>query len=63
MHIRNSSICADRVDIDFSGHEVVVQIDIKGSNLPILFDLSVTSDENKYIGFHYRSVLAYSSII
>ena len=49
MHVRNSSIYADRVDMHFIVHEVVVKIDRKWSNLPIVFDLAVTSDENKYI--------------
>ena len=47
MYIRNSSVYADRVDIHFSGHELVVLIDRKGENIPIAFDSATNHNENK----------------
>ena len=63
MHVWKSIIYADRVEIHLSGHVVVVPTNRKGSNITIVFDLVVTSDEKKYVEFNYRVVPAYSGII
>ena len=41
------------------GREVVIPIDRKGLNIPIVVDADVTSNEHKGIIIHYREVLAY----
>ena len=63
MHGSNSSVYYDRVYMHLNRHEVAVKINRKGSNLTVLFDSAMTSDENKDIGLQYRSGLAYSGII
>ena len=47
MYIKNSSLYADKVDIDLSGHKLVVLIDRKGENIPIAFDSAINHEENK----------------
>ena len=49
MHDRNSRIYADIVEIYLRVHKVVVIIDRKGSNLPIVFKSAVISDENQIL--------------
>ena len=64
-HMQSGKISgyADRVEMNLSGHEEVIQIYRKLSNLLIMFDSAVTSDEIKDIGFHYRSGLSYPDVI
>ena len=47
MYIRNISVYADKVDINLSGHKLVVLIDRKGENVLILFDSAINHEENK----------------
>ena len=62
MNGGKSGVYADRVGMNFRGHEVNVRIDRKLSNAPTVFDLSVNSVGNKDIGFNSSSRLAYSDI-
>ena len=63
MNGGESSIYSDRVEMNLSGREVVVTIDIKLSNIPTMCWLSCEFWRNKDSGFRYRSVLNYSDII
>ena len=45
------------------GHEVVITIDIKRSNIPTVFDSALNYDKNKSIIFHYMSGLSCYDII
>ena len=47
MYIGNSSLYADKVDINLSWNKLVVLIDRKGENVPIVFDSAINYDENK----------------
>ena len=47
MYTRNSSVYADKVDIHLSEHKLVVLLDRKRENTPLVFGSALNYDENK----------------
>ena len=61
MYGGHSYVSGDSVEMTFKGNHIVIPISREQSNLPIVFNSFVSTQEKKKSGQHIRSEMAYSN--
>ena len=62
MHGGHSYVSGDAVEMSCKGNRIVIPISREQSNLPIVFNSFVSTQEKKKSGQHIQSAMAYSNL-